>query len=329
MSQQTMLNFSTKRKPLADVDVNPRPPKREFKNVTASSSAVPEPPPEPSASVDTLHRLDDIAALVRAGASSDKVLESVDRLAADLRAARPLPAWPAPSPVEHLNYSLVPRVVDTKTYIFDTIWERFEALHVAAPSHPIFGEVAPGVLRAPFRARMGKGAPTSWLLRMHSYADSVAKRMGSQITPGSCWILDRQDTTIQRKLPTGKAETLVNYKHHRLLAFLRHGSPAAWSALNDGTPGLHFCHNGMRKGRIWLCTNGVQHVQFGCADDNNKQRACAGLDRARCPGHGPGLDRCIYVWLEHDDEKLVGVPRPCLNGNEVPPRACEHVPSCF
>ena len=58
-------------------------------------------------------------------------------------------------------------------------------------------------------------------------------------------------------------------------------------------------------------------------------RDCAGLDRARCPGHGPGLDRCIYVWLEHDDEKLVGVPRPCLNGNEVPPRACEHMPSCF
>jgi len=80
---------------------------------------------------------------------------SIDSLQISAQPA-PLPAWPAPSPVEHLNYSLVPRVVDTKTYIFDTIWERFEALHVAAPSHPIFGEVAPGVLRAPFRARWAK-----------------------------------------------------------------------------------------------------------------------------------------------------------------------------
>jgi len=93
---QTMLNFSTKRKPLADVDVNPRPPKREFKNVTASSSAVPEPPPEPSASVDTLHRLDDIAALVRLVQVQTKFSSlSIDSLQ--------ISAQPAPSPPGRLR----------------------------------------------------------------------------------------------------------------------------------------------------------------------------------------------------------------------------------
>ena len=232
--------------------------------------------------------------------------------------------WVAPSPVVPLSLVRAARSVNTKTYIFTQVWQRFEALYRVAPHHDLFGNCESGRIRAPFRLPGGKGAATSWWLRTNSLADSIAKRMGTQITPGSCWILDRQDTSIQRKDPDAhKAVTLANYKHHRLLAFLRSGTEQSWSDFRSGVPVLHFCHNGFSKGRREGCVNGVEHGLFGTALENNAQRGCAGLDRQRCPGHMG--EKCLYVWLSGEN---LGVPRPCLNMVNRP-ELCAHEKKCF
>lgn len=318
MSKQLKLDFA--RQPLVETD-----PNRRRKRAHADDDTGPQ----------VLSKLSDIVDLVRSDAPKNMILNSLTTLMSEIRdepssnaSNSPIITWAAPSPLAHVDYALVPLSVDTKSYIFNTVWSRFEALHDVAPAHSLFGSVSPGALRAPLRDRLGKGAPCSWLLRVNSFADSVVKRMGTQIVPGSCWILDRQDTSIQRKLPDGSAETIARYKHHRLLAFLRIGTPEAWEHFRNGDPGLHFCHNGVKKDRGWLCVNGVEHVLFGSAEENNKQRRCAGLDRSQCPGHGAGLDRCIYVWLEHEDPHLVGVPRPCLNSVNGSPEVCGHSKSC-
>lgn len=127
--------------------------------------------------------------------------------------------WVTPPPSAPFSLLCLRPSVGTKVYVFTTIWARFEALHTTSPAHPIFGPCEVGHVRAPFRLPGGRGAKTSWWLRCNSLADSVAKKMGPSIVPGSCWMLDRQDTSIQRKQDDGRSETLAHYKHHRLLAF--------------------------------------------------------------------------------------------------------------
>lgn len=218
----------------------------------------------------------------------------------------------------------------TRQYVFESVWSRFELLHAIHPHHPLFGPCELGAVRAPYRLTGGRGAATSWWLRVSSLADAVAKRMGPWIPAGSCWILDDQDTTIQRRRPDNTQETLKGYKHHRLLAFLRVGSPAAWSDFEAGAarPALHFCHNGFRGDRKSGCVNGIEHVWFGTASENNRQRACAQRSRNSCPGHGYPKHFCIFVHRDPVESKYLGWPKPCLNGTEAPPLSCHHAPSC-
>jgi hypothetical protein len=280
------------------------------------------------ASLDfVLAGLDELDSLIKDTDPAFAVLNNLRAGVFQRRAALSPPAstWPAPRPLAPLQLSLVPTSLDTRTYIFDTVWARFDLLHRVAPGHPLFGPPTQGLLRLPFRLPGGRGAASSWHLRVRALSDSVAKKMGNRIRPGTCWLLDSQDTSIQQRRPDGSQASLSRYKHHRLLAFLRVGSPAAWSDFLSGTdrPALHFCHNGFTAASKSGCVNGIEHVFFGSAAENNLQRLCAPRDRSQCPGHGVPPQFCIFV------DHASGCVRPCLNLSGGLPVACPHVPACF
>ena len=131
--------------------------------------------------------------------------------------AKPLlpPRQPPPPPTQPAAPS--PDLVDTKQYVFSSVWPLVVALHENQPNHPMFGPVAESKIRAPLQLPGGKGAATSWHMKIKKLAANVEKNMGARIPPGSCWLVKEDSTHIQSRPPDGgELKRLVSFKTARL-----------------------------------------------------------------------------------------------------------------
>ncbi|KAL8764571.1 MAG: hypothetical protein Q9209_007969 [Squamulea sp. 1 TL-2023] len=235
-----------------------------------------------------------------------------------------------------------PKLVDTAEYVVSVVWPLVDKLHRLQPEHPMFGPCTMDRIRAPFRLPGGKGAATSWHMKVQKLGANVKKSMGERIPEGSCWIVRGDSTSIAEKPSGGEQKKLVEYKTARWLAFLVDPTPANWAIfsakIESGEKSqaksyfLHFCHNGhasAAKNKGPGCVNGVQHGRFGSAAENNAQRKCSAGDRSRCPGH-PGGDPAVHpqhcLYVHHSS----GWPKPCFDSLLSSSKAaCRHHPNCY
>lgn len=233
------------------------------------------------------------------------------------------------SPASFFLRDDTPGAVSTFQYVFNSVYDKFIALHEQNPHHPIFGERQAGKIRLPFT---GTGRNRfDWEAKCLALARSIEEAMGAWIMPNSCWMkVDPVWHITMRDPQTKKPITLVQFQITRLLAFINNPTTEGWAALagqldksgrSIDTPFTHFCHNGYgSKGGpiagVAACVNGIEHGRFATAKENVDQKDCRFSDRSRCPGHGTPPAFCIFV------DPDTGLPRPCLNQVDGRPPEC-------
>jgi hypothetical protein len=219
--------------------------------------------------------------------------------------------------------------VSTFQHVFNSVYDKFTALHEQNPHHPIFGKRQAGKIRLPFT---GTGRNRfDWEAKCLTLARSVEEAMGPWIMTNSCWMKVDSTWHITMKDPrTNKPIALVQFQIVRLLAFINNPTTEGWAALTGqleksgrsiDTPFTHSCHNGQgSKGGLIVgtlaCVNGIEHGRLATVQENAEQKNCRFGDRVRCPGHGTPLAVCIFV------DPDTGLPRPCLNRVEGRPVEC-------
>lgn len=239
------------------------------------------------------------------------------------------------------------RIVSTRDYVFETVFDGVKRLHQHEPHHPMFGPIERGKIKCPL-GPLKVPNEVSWHKKIRDLARNIEKSTGTEMIKGSCWLWSGAANEIiwQKKKVTDAQGNVTGGRYAsimpvRLLCFINDPSDKNWAILTDEKyqvadglkskdyPFCHTCHNGQGSKRdktVPHCVNGAEHGFFGTSAVNNSMKTCAKADgRWQCPGHGPDDKRhCKYV----DGE--TGRLLPCRNGATACDRSeCDCEPNCF
>ncbi|KAK9377578.1 uncharacterized protein V1513DRAFT_26 [Lipomyces chichibuensis] len=211
-------------------------------------------------------------------------------------------------------------------YLEQHLLQRFIDFHTTDPSHQIFGEPSPGLVRLPLYS--SRANEQSWAKVCGNIATRVLKEMKSSFRLQACWMSRSKCIQISKK---SKGNTVIyrNIGIVRLLSFLANPTPLHWAHLSENgkqafeTQFSHFCNRGEKRsdGQVAFCVNGLYHGRFETNKENLSHQYCGNSARPLCPGHGAPAVKCIFT---HPD----GTMKPCLNLEDMVPK-CACTKPCF
>lgn len=193
-------------------------------------------------------------------------------------------------------------------------------VHQSDPEHPMFGELAEGLCRAPYIARNSTGGEHSAKISWRKICQTLAARAAAcgvkslaDARESRCWMVTPDKSQLSfNTMRDGRPKVFRRALMVRILCFLKTPTREMWEWLNDGSaeqPFDHYCARGCPReeqaGRI--CVNGFCHGGPGTRAENEDRKKCTYGAVALCPGHGARRIRCIFT---HGDD---GSLQKCRN----------------